>query len=106
MIKKLTSQNSNLTKIEQDEFRSLVAEVTAQGFTNSGQVSQYIVRNKLGDKYQDISGFLEMKKGGDVWDFKGGFPPRIFARLCHELNLSNNGSVARPGKFKSFKDSK
>lgn len=105
MIKKITIKNHELPKREQDEFRLLVAEVAAQGFTNSGQVSQYIVRNKLGDRYQNISGFLEMKKAGDVWDFKGGFPKHIFARLCQELSLENNGSIAKPGKFTSFKDS-
>ncbi|WHZ39259.1 hypothetical protein QNM34_14520 [Rahnella bonaserana] len=105
MIKKFSLKNLELPKLEQDEFRLLVAEVATQGFTNSGQVSQYIVRNKLGDRYQNISGFLEMKKADDVWDFKGGFPKHIFARLCQELNLVNNGSMARPGKFRSFKDS-
>ncbi|WP_174869218.1 hypothetical protein [Pectobacterium polaris] len=105
-IKALSSKNYRFDKVQEDEFRRLVAEVSAQGFSTSGQVSQYIVRNKLGNQYQNISGILEMKKAGDVWDFKGGFPTQIYARLCQELHLEDNGSIARPGKFTSFKDSK
>lgn len=103
---KLSSENYFLNKVEEDEFRLLVAEVVAQGLTTSGQVSQYIVRKKLGNKYQHISGILEMKKAGDVWDFKGGFPIQIYARLCQELDLEDNGSEAKPGRFIPFKDCK
>ncbi|MEY0027220.1 hypothetical protein AB7459_01160 [Providencia rettgeri] len=103
-IKKHTPNNCALSEIEENEFQQLVAEIAVLGFANSAQVSQYIVNNKLGNKYQNISGILEMKKSGEIWDFKGGFPPKIYARLCQKLKLMNNNSTARPRKFTYFKD--
>ena len=91
-------------KAEEDEFCQLVAELTALGFTQSKQVSAYIVRQKLGFKYQHISGVLQMKMGGDVWNFNGGFPPKVYARLCSELGLGNQGSGAKPLSFIAYKD--
>lgn len=91
-------------KAEEDEFCQLVAELTALGFTQSKQVSAYIVRQKLGFKYQHISGVLQMKMGGDVWSFNGGFPPKVYARLCSELGLGNQGSGAKPLSFIAYKD--
>lgn len=58
--------------IEENEFQQLVNEMQPLGFINSSQVSNYIVRKKLGLKYQNISGILEMTKDGTSWDFKGG----------------------------------
>lgn len=91
-------------KAEEDEFCQLVAELTVLGFTQSKQVSAYIVRQKLGFKYQHISGVLQMKMGGDVWNFNGGFPPKVYARLCSELGLGNQGSGAKPLSFIAYKD--
>jgi hypothetical protein len=91
-------------RTEEEEFRQLVAELSVLGFTHSNQVSKYIVTHELGCKYKHISGHLDMKYGGDAWNFKGGFPPRIYAKLCNELGLGNQGSRARPGLFIPFKD--
>lgn len=89
-------------KLEEDEFKSLVAEMTKFGFTHSSQVSNYIVSNRLGYKYKNISGVLQMELDGTTWNFKGGFPPKIYAKLCDELGLSNNGTRARAVSFESF----
>lgn len=89
-------------KLEENEFQSLVAEMTKLGFTHSSQVSNYIVSNRLGYKYKNISGVLQMELNGTTWNFKGGFPPKIYARLCDELDLSNNGTRARAISFESF----
>ncbi|MGO4746514.1 hypothetical protein [Serratia quinivorans] len=105
-VEVIFTKNDDIKNIEENEFRQLVTEVAAQGLIASGQVSKYIVRNQLGYKYENISGILEMKKAGDVWGFKGVFPKKIYARLCQELNLKDNGSTAKLGKFTSFKDSK
>ena len=91
-------------KAEQEEFDQLVQEMSVLGFTHSRQVSAYIVRNKLGHKYKHISGMLEMEMNGNVWNFNGGFPPKIYARLCEEIGLGNQGSTAVPGKFTPYKD--
>lgn len=91
-------------RIEEDEFSQLVEEMSSLGFTHSKQVSQYIVRHKLGHKYQNISGILQMKMHGDEWSFNGGFPPAIYGRLCRELGLDNEHSEAKPGQFKSYKE--
>jgi hypothetical protein len=92
--------------IKEEEFELLVAEMQSKGFTQSAQVSNYIVMNRLGDKYQNISGVLEMTKGGPTWNFNGGFPPRIYAKLCDRLNLGNRGTDAKVVGFTSYKDIK
>ena len=91
-------------QLEEEEFNQLVEEVMAKGFTESRQVSQYIMANKLGRKYRHISGVLEMERGEDSWRFHGGFPPRIYARLCDALGLDQKISDARVAGFKSFSD--
>ncbi len=93
-------------RIEEDEFARLVAEISALGFTHSKQVSEYIVQRRLGDKYKNISGVLEMQMRGKKYDFDGGFPPKIYARLCSELDLENQGSDAKPIGFRSYKEIK
>jgi len=90
-------------QIEDNEFEQLVAEMTPLGFTHSSQVSSYIMRNKLGYKYKNISGIVTMAQDGREWDFKGGFPPSVYAKLCSKLDLDNEGSHARVVDFNSFK---
>lgn len=89
-------------QLEESEFQNLVAEMTQFSFTHSSQVSNYIVSNRLGYKYKNISGILQMELDGTTWNFKGGFPPKIYARLCDELGLSNKGTRARAVAFESF----
>lgn len=91
-------------KAEDKEFRLLVEEMIPLGFTHSREVSNYIVRHQLGRKYKTISGILQMNQNGDMWELKGGFPPKIYARLCDELGLDNQGSRATPGAFTPYKD--
>jgi hypothetical protein len=89
---------------EQIEFRQLVEEVAAFNFSESKQVSQYIMKHRLGFKYRHISGILELERGEISWNYHGGFPPHIYARLCTELGLSNQASDARVKSFKSFNE--
>ncbi|EGT3582273.1 TPA: hypothetical protein PCF53_005314 [Klebsiella quasipneumoniae] len=96
----------NIELVNEQEFNELVTELSVQGFTHSSEVSEYIVKNKLGAKYKNISGVLQMKKRGDEWLFEGGFPPDIYARLCQKLKLKNKGSQARPGEFTPYKNVK
>lgn len=91
-------------ELEENEFKALVEEMRQFNFTKSAQVSDYIVRHNLGLKYQNILGILEMTKDGNTWNFRGGFPPKIYAKLCAELELGNEGTNARAGNFTSFKD--
>jgi len=60
-------------KVEEEEFEQLVDEIQPKDFTQSSQVSQYIIRNRLGDKYKHISGVLEMMNSHSSWKFNGGF---------------------------------
>lgn len=101
---KAEEESKRQEKIEEEEFELLVAEMESKGFTRSAQVSNYIVNNRLGYKYKNISGILEMSNSTDTWNFNGGFPPYIYARLCKRLNLGNEGSNARPGKFTPYKN--
>lgn len=90
-------------KLEENEFNELVMEISSYGFTETKQVSSYIVNNQLGYKYPNISGVLEMELDGRTWDFDGGFPPMIYARLCKEIGLSSQRTQAKPGRFTSYK---
>lgn len=100
----LVNKKKNQEDIEEKEFEQLVAEIRPLGFTESKNVSRYIMNNRLGDKYKHISGVIKMEQDGNTWDFKGGFPTRIFARLCSELDLNNQNSRARVVGFTPFKD--
>lgn len=88
------------------EFDALVAEIAAYGFTRSSDVSRYIVKNKLGYKYKKISGYITMELDGRQWEFKGGFPPDVYAQLCDALGLGNNGSASKVVYFESFENHK
>lgn len=103
-LKASSDERAHQQRTEEEEFLQLVAELSALGFTHSNQVSRHIVANKLGHKYRHISGILQMESQGNVWDFNGGFPPKIYARLCEELGLGNQGSRAVPRKFTPYKD--
>lgn len=94
----------NLEKTEADELHQLLIEMRPLDFTHSKQLSTYITKHKLGNKYQNISGIVRMREGDTEWDFRGGFPPRIYKIICKELGLSNQGTPARPVGFKPFKD--
>jgi cold shock CspA family protein len=89
--------------IENTEFELLVAEMKSMGFTKSAEVSNYIIEKRLGDKYQNISGILEMMNEHSSWKFNGGFPPKIYRKLCENLNLGNNETDSRVVGFTSFK---
>lgn len=91
-------------EVEEKEFEELVAEMKPLGITESREVSRYIINNRLGYKYKNISGIVEMEKNGTSWDFKGGFQKDIYARLCKELGLHNQGTRAKVVGFKAFKD--
>jgi hypothetical protein len=97
-IERLAEQKEN------QEFELLVAEMKTKGFTSSAQVSNFIVINRLGDKYKHISGVLKMENDNSIWDFNGGFPPKIYAMLCEKLNLGNKGTSSRVINFTAFKD--
>ena len=101
--KVISTSTSLFDSIEEKEFQLLVEEIGALGFQRSNEVSNYIVNRRLGLKYQNISGHLEMSINGDTWTFDGGFPSAIYGRLCTELGLNNNGSSARPSRFTSYK---
>ncbi len=100
----VVDQRATQKREEDDEFRQLVAEVSALGFTKSADVSKYIKHHRIGYKYKHISGILQMEMDGNEWSFDGGFPRHIFARLCDVLELQDQGSRAIPGAFTPYKD--
>ncbi|MBM7070672.1 hypothetical protein JQC92_01265 [Shewanella sp. 202IG2-18] len=84
------------------EFKQLVNDLSPLKFRTSKELSAYIVQNNLGHHYPNISGVLDMSNGEDSWKYEGGFPPDIYRRLCIELKLESQHSLARPGSFKSY----
>ena len=102
--RKVIEERKIQEEIEKNEFDQLVAEMRTLGLTHSNQVSRYITDNHLGSKYKNISGILKMEQEGTTWQYAGGFPTKIYAMLCAELSLSNQGSRARAVSFTPFKD--
>lgn len=100
---KLRIEKRAQQEIELKEFEQLIAEIKPLGFTHSSEVSSYIMQNRLGYKYKNISGIIEMELEGRTWQFKGGFPPIIYAQICSEIGLKNKGSYAKVVGFNSFK---
>lgn len=93
-----------LLKEKEAEFNALVKEMRPLGFTQSAQVSEYIVKNKLCMKYKHLSGYLAMEHDGSQYVFVGGIEDKYYARLCCALGLGNKESGARVIGFTSFAD--
>lgn len=103
-LKKFANARKAQEDIKEAEFKRLVEEMRPLGFAESKDVSRYIMDNRLGMKYPNISGVVKMARGADKWDFYGGFPPDIYARLCEELSLDDQGTLARAVGFDSFNE--
>lgn len=103
-LEKLIHENKVKLGVEDNEFKQLIEEMTPLGFTSSKQVSSYIIRNRLGYKYKNISGVVTMEKDGNIWDYNGGFPPKMYRKICVELGLDNERSNAKAVGFKSFNE--
>ena len=93
---------SAFNDIEKSELFNLLQEVMDAGFTQSYELSRYIVKEQLGYKYPNISGIITMKNSGDCWDFKGGFPPKVYGIICSILGLTSKRTQSRVIKFQSF----
>lgn len=86
------------------ELELLVREVKQQRFTQSHEISKYIVKNRLGDKYRHLSGVLEMENDERSWGFDGGVSPKYYAQLCEKLELDNKNTRSWVSKFTPYKD--
>lgn len=97
----------NITDEEEREVDELVNLFRNMGFSESAQVSRYIRNNKLGYRFQNISGYLELTRDdngvADSWTFEGGIKPRFYREVCQRLGLTNRGSQARVTGFESYK---
>lgn len=91
-----------LSSDETMEFEELLREMRPMNFVSSKQLSKHIVKHKLGNKYQNISGIARMSNGEREWNFEGGFPPEIYKIICQELDLCNQGTRSRVVSFSSF----
>ena len=47
----------NTEPLDAQEFNELITELSKLGFTHSSEVSEYIVKNNLGNKYKTYLGF-------------------------------------------------
>jgi len=100
-----TLSNNIFLSEEEKEFEELVKEMLPLGFEYSSEVSEYIVKNKLGYKYKKISGTVIMKNNYQPsWGFKGGISPKIYARLCDRLGLRNHETNSHVAGFVSFEE--
>jgi cold shock CspA family protein len=103
-LRELKGTETQYLELIEHEYKQIIEEVESLGFTHSKELSHYIVKNKLGQKYKNISGVVKMEKDGNSWDYGGGFPPNIYSRICHDLDLSNEGSNAKVVGFESYSD--
>ncbi|PSV86351.1 hypothetical protein [Photobacterium leiognathi] len=97
-----TQSMYGLSSDETMEFEELLREMRPMNFVSSKQLSNYIVKHKLGNKYPNISGIARMSNGEREWNFEGGFPPEIYKIICQELDLCNQGTRSRVVGFSSF----
>lgn len=88
-------------RTQKKQFADLCHECFGKGFKKSVEVSHYIVDNKLGHKYDLISGILTFNNK-NVLD--GGFSPACYARLCEVLGLEDKRTHAKPTKFESYRE--
>lgn len=91
-----------LEELQEEEFQRLVNEVAPLGFTQSAEVSNYILNNHLEDRYPHISGIGTFNLEARAWKMKGAISPRFYARLCSALGLSDRRSGAVLTDFSTF----
>jgi len=106
-IKKISDSNDAESKhlvLLENEYIQIIEEMKPLELTHSSELSNYIVENKLGEKYRNISGIVKMDQDGKTWDFEGGFPKDIYKRICEDLGLVNKHSRAKAVGFKSYND--
>lgn len=106
-IQKITDSDGAESKhlvLLENEYKQIIEEMKYLEFTHSRELSNYIVENKLGEKYRNISGIVKMEQDGNTWDFHGGFPKYIYKRICEDLGLDNEHSRAKAVDFESYKD--
>lgn len=94
--------DEGLSKVAQQELYSLITEIEQLDFNTSSQLSYHISKNKLGYKYPNISGVITMKQQSNTWNFKGGFPPKIYRIICTALEMTSQGTTAKTVKFRSY----
>ena len=87
---------------EEEQYQNLVEEIRPLNFEYSHQVSDYIVKHRLHEKYGKLAGNLELDNNGNVYTYSGGISPKFYARLCQELNLKDKNSGARVVGFTPF----
>lgn len=88
----------------ESQLEELVAFFKPMRFSKSSQLSNYIAENKLGYKYPDLSGYLELTNGDDTWELEGAIHPEYYAEVCYRLGLDNKNSRSRPSVFKSYRE--
>jgi hypothetical protein len=98
--------NKGLNQTELQELFFLVEEAKEQNIRSSSALSRYIKENKLGRKYSHIAGTVKMQNSESQWDFKGGFPPKIYAIVCTILGFTQKGSRAWVVGYETYSQSR
>lgn len=85
---------------QDSQYQKLLKEAKSRGLTTPGEVSRYIVDNRLWKRYPSISGRMEFESGGKM---SGAVAPGYYSRLCSDLGFER-ASRDRPRKFRSYDD--
>ena len=100
-----SSNKNKFTPEQEAEVNALVKFFKGKGFKRSSEISKYIRDNKLGKKFPNISGILQMSDNeGNAWNFEGGIAPAFYREICLRLELNDNGSYAHVDGFTSYKN--
>lgn len=102
--KKYNLSKNQFSLTELKELYQLVEEIREQEFSNSGELSNYITKNRLGSKYRHIAGIVYMENDTSSWQFKGGFPPKIYAIVCQILGLGSKGTRSWVSGYKTYSE--
>ncbi len=86
---------------QREQFEDLCRECRDKGFTKSSEVSRYIKDNKLGNKYDLISGKITFDNDNVL---EGGISPKCYGRLCRALALVERQTYIKPKAFESYRE--
>ncbi|OBX83508.1 MULTISPECIES: hypothetical protein [Moraxella] len=102
----ILKEQYHLTNNEAHELSDLLKFFENKNFTYSKQLSDFIVKNNLADRFPNLTGVGLFKKGSDEWNLKGAISPSVYHIVCSCLNLQGKDSGSTIHKFTSYKSTK
>lgn len=102
----ILKEQYHLTNNEAHELSDLLKFFKDKNFTHSAQLSDFIVKNNLADRFPNLTGVGLFKKGSDEWNLKGTISPSVYRIICSYLNLQGKDSGSTIHKFTNYESMK